>query len=164
MTTSPVCPWCGRPFRARRGGSAQRFLPCQVQNDVLVSPAPLGRALGRGWYPDRRRHQERHRERRCASVHASSKRYFAFADIRAKEAADIEPAERADEADDLFDDFLISLLELPGNDPSDIAVALLHELYDRIDRYLESLLSLGPPGCARNKTVESIGDVVFSMV
>lgn len=23
--TSPVCPWCGRPFRARRGGSAQRF-------------------------------------------------------------------------------------------------------------------------------------------
>ena len=25
MTTSPVCPWCGRPFRARRGGSAQRF-------------------------------------------------------------------------------------------------------------------------------------------
>jgi hypothetical protein len=25
VTTSPVCPWCGRPFRARRGGSAQRF-------------------------------------------------------------------------------------------------------------------------------------------
>jgi len=25
MTTSPECPWCERPFRARRGGSPQRF-------------------------------------------------------------------------------------------------------------------------------------------
>ena len=55
--------------RAAVPGAAGRLpaalLPCQVQNDVLVSPAPLGRARGSGRLPDHRCRQER----RSRSVH-----------------------------------------------------------------------------------------------
>jgi hypothetical protein len=51
------------------------------------------------------------------------------------------PAERPVEAAELLDDFLIALLELPGDGWSHIAVALPDKLYDRIDRYLEAGLS-----------------------
>ena len=55
----------------------------------------------------------------------------------------VAPAERPDEAAELLDDFLIALLELPGELWSDIALALPDELYDRIDRYLNARLSEG---------------------
>jgi hypothetical protein len=59
------------PSAARRVRAT--FLPCQVQNDVLVSPAPLGRARGSGRLPDHRCHQER----RSRSVHAARDHHLA---------------------------------------------------------------------------------------
>jgi hypothetical protein len=53
----------------------------------------------------------------------------------------VEPSERPDEAVELLDDFLIALLDLPGDAWPDIAVALPDELYGRIDHYLEARLS-----------------------
>jgi hypothetical protein len=41
----------------------------------------------------------------------------------------------------LLDDFLIALLDSPGDTWPDIAAALPEELFDRIDRYLEARLS-----------------------
>jgi len=41
----------------------------------------------------------------------------------------------------LLDDFLIALLDLPGDTWPDLAAALPNELFDRIDRYLEARLS-----------------------
>ena len=51
------------------------------------------------------------------------------------------PAESPDEAAELLDDFLIALLELPGDAWPDLAAALPDELFDRIDRHLEACLS-----------------------
>jgi hypothetical protein len=50
-------------------------------------------------------------------------------------------AEHSDETAELLDDFLIALLDLPGDGWSGIAVALPDEIYDRIGRYLEERLS-----------------------
>ena len=52
-----------------------------------------------------------------------------------------EPVERLDEAAELLDDFLVALLELPGDTWPDLTAALPDELFDRIDHYLESRLS-----------------------
>lgn len=49
----------------------------------------------------------------------------------------VAPAECPDEAAELLDDFLIALLDLPGDAWSDIAVAIPDELYDRIVRWFE---------------------------
>jgi hypothetical protein len=53
----------------------------------------------------------------------------------------VAPAERPDEVGELLDDFLIALFDLPGDAWSDIALALPDGLFDRIDRYLYTLLS-----------------------
>ena len=45
-----------------------------------------------------------------------------------------------EEAADLLDEFLITLLELPGDTWPDLAAALPDELYDRIDQYIERCL------------------------
>jgi hypothetical protein len=45
-----------------------------------------------------------------------------------------------EEAAELLDDFLITLLELPGDTRPDLAAALPDELYDRIDQYIERCL------------------------
>jgi hypothetical protein len=54
--------------------------------------------------------------------------------------APVAPAESPDEAGDLLDDFLIALLDLPGDAWPDLAAALPDDLYDRIDRYLKACL------------------------
>jgi hypothetical protein len=99
----------------------------------------MGRARGGGRRSDHRRHQEW----RCGSVHASPNRHLALADTNppAEKPDPAAPAESPGETAELLDDFLIALLDLPGDAWSDIAVALSDELYDRIDRYLEALLS-----------------------
>jgi hypothetical protein len=51
------------------------------------------------------------------------------------------PAHAAPPAAELLDDFLIALLELPGDTWSDIAVAFPDELFDRIDLRMEAFLS-----------------------
>jgi hypothetical protein len=53
----------------------------------------------------------------------------------------VAPAERPDEVVELLDDFLIALLDLPGEAWPDLAAALPDELYHRIDQYLEARVS-----------------------
>jgi hypothetical protein len=45
--------------------------------------------------------------------------------------------ERPDDVVDLLDDFLIALLDLPGDGWLDLTAALPDEIYDRIDRWME---------------------------
>jgi hypothetical protein len=49
----------------------------------------------------------------------------------------VAPAERSDEAADLLDDFLLAILDLPGDTWADLAAALPDEVLDRIDRWKE---------------------------
>jgi hypothetical protein len=66
----------------------------------------------------------------------------------AHKPAPVAPAGRAGEAEELLDDFLLALLELPGWSDSaaavlwsDVAVALPDELFDRLDRYIAKRLA-----------------------
>ena len=53
------------------------------------------------------------------------------------------PAARPSQAAELLDDFLLALLDLPGDAWPDIAAALPDEIFGRIDRYLEKWLADG---------------------
>ena len=62
---------------------------------------------------------------------------------RSREVAEPGPPVQAtspEEAADLLDEFLITLLELPGDAWPDLAAALPDQLYDRIDQYIERCL------------------------
>jgi hypothetical protein len=79
-------------------------------------------------------------ERRCRNARVASRRQL----VRAGGASQkplVASAERPDEAADLLDDFLIALLDLPGDAWPDIAAALPDEVFDRIDRWMEVRLS-----------------------
>jgi hypothetical protein len=137
IEAAPVCVWCGRPLSARRGGSPKRF--CSAAHRIAFWSAL-------------RRWAER-------AVAAGA---LTIANIRsgdptactllpgaispapipeAQKLASVAPAESADETAELLDDFLIALLELPGDAWPDLAAALPDEIYDRIDEYLEARLS-----------------------
>jgi hypothetical protein len=58
-----------------------------------------------------------------------------------QKAAPVPSAASSDGANELLDDFLIALLDLPGDTWPGLAAALPDELFDRIDRYLEARLS-----------------------
>ena len=123
-----LCLWCGRAFPARRGGSPQRF--CK----------PICRTA---FWSALRRWGER----------AVATEVLTIADIRnaAPAACTLLPgaispaprkpavasAEGADEAADLLDDFLVTLLEMPGDAWPDLAAVLPDEICDRIDRCME---------------------------
>jgi hypothetical protein len=51
--------------------------------------------------------------------------------------APVAPAERPADAADLLDDFLLALLDLPGDAWPDLAAALPDEVFERIDRWME---------------------------
>jgi hypothetical protein len=62
------------------------------------------------------------------------------------EPPDSAPAASTDGAEDvaeLLGDLLVALVELPGDGWPDLAATLPDELFDRLDRYLETLLSEG---------------------
>jgi hypothetical protein len=58
-----------------------------------------------------------------------------------QKSALVAPEEPSDEIAELLDDFLIALIDLPGDTWPDLAAALPDEIYDRIDKYLEARLS-----------------------
>jgi len=60
------------------------------------------------------------------------------APVRPPTPAPLAPAESPDEAAEVLDDFLIALLELPGDAWPGLAVKLPDELFDRIDRWMEA--------------------------
>jgi hypothetical protein len=60
-----------------------------------------------------------------------------------EKSAPVPPAESPDEAADLLDDFLIALLELLGETWPDLIGALPDEVFERLDYYLDTLLSDG---------------------
>jgi hypothetical protein len=55
----------------------------------------------------------------------------------APKPAPVAPAESPDEAAELLDDFLLALLDLPGDAWPDLAAALPDEVFGRIDRWME---------------------------
>ena len=102
-----------------------------------------GRATlgGRG---DRRRHVDPRcaPERRCHNARVASRGRLARPGAEPQKPL-VASAERPDEAADLLDDFLIALLDLPGDAWPDIAAALPDEVFDRIGRWMESWLAQG---------------------
>jgi hypothetical protein len=59
------------------------------------------------------------------------------------DAAPAASTDGAEDVDELLGDLLVALVELPGDGWPDLAAALPDELFDRLDRYLETLLSEG---------------------
>jgi hypothetical protein len=93
---------------------------------------------GRG---DRYRNAEpgRASERRCRNARVASRGYLARAGSppEPQKPTLLVPAERPGEAEDLLDELLIALLDLPGDAWPDIAAALPDEVFDRVDRWME---------------------------
>jgi hypothetical protein len=82
--TLTLCPWCERPFRARRGGSPQRFCGSKCRATFWSALRRWGeRAVAAGILVDRR-----HQVRRSHSVHASWSRHLAPAGIQPGEVLD----------------------------------------------------------------------------
>jgi hypothetical protein len=101
---------CGRAALGSRGGRRRNADP--------------GRASKRRWH----------------NARVAPRGHLARGGIRRREPQDAAPAASADSAEDvaeLLDDFLIGLLELPGDTWPDLAAALPDELFDRIDRWME---------------------------
>jgi hypothetical protein len=137
LTEAAACAWCSRTFTPRvTGGHAQRFCrpACRraidaaarrwaakaiaagmLTVDVLRNGAATTRALPPGAIPP----------------------------TPIDEPQDEAPAASADSAAELLGDFLVALVELPGDGWPDLAAALPDEIFDRLDRYLETLLSEG---------------------
>jgi hypothetical protein len=57
-----------------------------------------------------------------------------------RKPAPVAPAERPDEVVELLDDFLIALLDLPGDTWPDLVAVLPDEIFDRVDQYFEARL------------------------
>ena len=135
--SNPRCLWCGRPFRVRRGGSPQRF--CSAAHRMAFWSALrrwAERAVAAGMLT-------------VADINNGAAvactlppgGILPAAISLAQKAAPVPPAASPDGANKLLDDFLIALLDLPGDTWPDLAAALPNELFDRIDRYLEARLS-----------------------
>jgi hypothetical protein len=134
-TAGSTCGWCSKAFAPRRdGGKPQLFCrpACRRAFDAggrrWVADAIAGGvltldALRNGFATTRA----------LLPVAISP----ASIDDAALQLAPVAPAESPDEVAELLDDFLIALLDLPGDAWPDLVVALPDELFDRVDRYLE---------------------------
>ena len=140
-TAGSTCGWCRKEFTPRRdGGKPQVFCrpACRRAFD----------AAGRRWVAD--------------VIAAGMLTVDALRDgaattrallpggnslVRVSEPQKPAPVVPAERSDELLDDFLVALLDLPGwSDPeswlwNDVAAVLPDALFDRIDRYLEARLS-----------------------
>ena len=135
--TSTACNWCGRPFRTRRGGSPKRFCSATHRAAFWSALRRWGeRAVASGILT-----VADVRDSAAVACTLLSRGISATAISPAQKAAPVPPAAGPDGANELLDDFLIALLDSPGDTWPDIAAALPEELFDRIDRYLEARLS-----------------------
>jgi len=135
--TSTACIWCGRPFRTRRGGSPKRF--CSATHRIAFWSALRRwgeRAVASGILT-----VADVRDGAAVACTLPPGGISPAAISRDQKAAPVPPAASPDGANELLDDFLIALLDLPGDTWPDLAAALPNELFDRIDRYLEARLS-----------------------
>jgi len=135
---NPVCLWCGKSFTPRITGGAPQIFCCQ----------PCRRAFdtaGRAWVLDAARSRQITVAERPNGERALT--------LGVPPPDDTEPTE-------LLDDLLMTLLLLPGDTWSDIALALPDKLFDRIDRWLAGLLddsqaAGGAVKCAKARNVRS---------
>jgi len=135
--TSTACNWCGRPFRTRRGGSPKRFCSATHRAAFWSALRRWGeRAVASGILT-----VADVRDSAAVACTLLSRGISATAISPAQKAAPVPPAAGPDGANELLDDFLIALLDSPGDTWPDLAAALPDELFDRIDRYLEARLS-----------------------
>ena len=135
--TSTACIWCGRPFRTRRGGSPKRFCSATHRAAFWSALRRWGeRAVASGILT-----VADVRNGAAVTCTLPPGGISPAAISRDQKAAPVPPAASPDGANELLDDFLIALLDLPGDTWPDLAAALPNELFDRIDRYLEARLS-----------------------
>jgi hypothetical protein len=131
------CLWCEHPFRGHRGGSAQRFCTARCRTAFWSALRRWGeRALSAGVLTVD--------HIRSSDPAAGTLLPGAVSPAAISEPQDAASAASADSAEDvaeLLDDFLIAMLNLPGDAWPDLAAALPDEIYDRIDQYLETRLS-----------------------
>ena len=137
ISTSTACLWCGRPFPARRGGSPKRFC-CATHRTAFWSALRrwAERAVAVGALTV---DQIRNADPAACTVLPGGKAPAPRSP--AEKVALVASAERPDDTEELLDDLLIALLELPGDAWSDITLALPDQLYERIDQYLDAHLS-----------------------
>src|SRR5215472_16926237 len=137
-STSTPCPWCGRAFTPRRdGGKTQRFCrePCRRSYDAAgrrwVAKAIAGGTLT---LDDLRSG--------AAATRALLSGAMSPAPIHpAEKPVPGAPADSPDDAAELLNDLLHTLLvDLPAA-WSDLIDAIPEGLFDRLDRYLDTLLS-----------------------
>jgi hypothetical protein len=138
-----ACLWCGRPFSARRGGSPKRF--CSASHRMAFWSALrrwAERAVAAGILTiDHIRNGD---PAACTLLPGSISSVQGTAPtVQGTEAQDTAPAstaDSADEASELLDDLLATLLiDLP-NMWDDLASAIPDKLYDRIGQYIERCL------------------------
>ena len=136
QASNHACLWCGRPFSARRGGSPKRF--CSASHRMAFWSALrrwAERAVAAGALTvDHIRNSD---PAACTLLPGG------ISSVQASEAQDTAPASSAgsaDEASELLDDLLATLLiDLP-NMWDDLAAGIPDELYDRIGQYIERCL------------------------
>jgi hypothetical protein len=146
LTADGVCLWCERPFQERRGGSPKRY--CSAAHRMAFWSALrrwAERAVAAGVLTvDHIRNGD---PAACTLLPGAVSPSAIF---EPQDAAPAASADSAEEVAELLDDFLVALLELPGDTWPDLTAALPDELFDRIDRYLEAWLSElagAPTGC-----------------
>jgi hypothetical protein len=122
-------------YREAGAVTAVELLLCSAPDGVLVRAAPMGRACCCCRRPYCRSHQEGD-PAACTFLPGG---ISSVPVSEHQDAAFIASADSADEAAELLDDFLIALLELPGDAWPDLMVALPDELFNRIDRHIEAL-------------------------
>ena len=133
-STSTACIWCGRPFRARRGGSPKRF--CSAAHRISFWSALrrwAERAVAAGVLTV---DHVRNRDPGACTLLLGGKSPAPV--LEHQKPAPFAPGESPDETAQLLDDLLMALLDLPSDGWIDLVEALPDELFDRIDRYLES--------------------------
>jgi hypothetical protein len=144
MTEAAACTWCNSGYIPRTtGGHIQRFCrsACRRAFD----------AAGRRWVAEAIAGGiltlDSLRNGAVATRALLSETISPAPVSEPQKPAAVAPAESADEAAELLDDFLIALLDLPSRSVgapclwTDIALALPDGLFDRIDHYLEARLS-----------------------
>jgi hypothetical protein len=135
-STSTACLWCGRPFPARRGGSPKRFC-CATHRTAFWSALRrwAERAVAVGALTV---DQIRNADPAACTVLPGGKAPAPRSP--AEKATFVASAERLDDTEELLDDLLLALFDLPGDAWPDLAAALTDELYNRIDQYIERCL------------------------
>jgi len=128
------CRWCGRACQLRRGGSPRVFCgPACRQQFHSAARRWAERAVAAGVLS-----LDQIRNGAPAACTLLPPGISPAPVDPARKPAPVAPAESVGEVEELLDDLLIALLDLPGNAWPDLVARPPDELFDRIDRCMEA--------------------------